>query len=238
MESPGVIFISNYEPHAVVPVSSEYERYITAFNPYQLHTLLSSQLLRSVFSVHPIGFSHHIDLNPIGQEFDLLFQRFFQAYQSEKPHADEGVSVWLNALVRLLFEAFPNLFSECSGHADSIVTQVRAELETNLRKRLELDSLAEKYFVSKYYLTHLFKKHTGYSLKEYQLLCRISRACELLSNRDYTIMEVASICGMNDVSNFSRYFRQCTGVTPSRYRNGIFRTGRPTDPDSKEEHNI
>ncbi len=47
---------------------------------------------------------------------------------------------------------------------------------------------------------------------------RIEIATELLGNPDVTMLEVAAIVGYEDPSNFSRAFRQATGLSPREFR--------------------
>jgi YesN/AraC family two-component response regulator len=49
-----------------------------------------------------------------------------------------------------------------------------------LNQPLSLNSLSEHLYISKYYLSVLFKKATGFSINEYIIAKRIARARELL----------------------------------------------------------
>lgn len=214
-DAPCVIFISNYEPHTIRGTSEEYGRYVVTLDPRKTDALLSeTPSLCTVFSIHSVGFKHAVGIGRIGNEFDVVFRQFASSFDGG---AGE-VRIWLTALLSLLKRNFPAAFSEKSGNAEAITALVRTELESDLQMRLDLDSLAARYYVSRFYLAHIFKDITGYSLKRYQLLCRISYACELLSASDYTVAEVAEMCGIGDLSNFSRYFRQIMGMSPSEYR--------------------
>ena len=213
--SPCVIFISNYEPHTIRGMSGEYERYIVTLDPRKTAALLSEvPTLCTAFSIHPVGFKHAFGIDGIGSEFDVVFRQFVSSFDGD---ASE-VRIWLSALLSLLKRNFSAAFSEKSGNAEAITALVRTELENDLQMRLDLDLLASKHYVSRFYLAHIFKEITGCSLKRYQLLCRISYACELLSTPNITVAEVAERCGIGDLSNFSRYFRQIMGMSPSEYR--------------------
>jgi len=55
---------------------------------------------------------------------------------------------------------------------------------------------------------------------------RIEVATELLGNPDVTMLEVAAIVGYEDPSNFSRAFRQATGLSPREFRRHRQSSGR------------
>ena len=48
---------------------------------------------------------------------------------------------------------------------------------------------------------------------------RIECACERLTLTDKSVTEIAFACGFNDMSYFSRVFKQLKGTTPTAYRN-------------------
>lgn len=130
----------------------------------------------------------------------------------------EGEQVWLSALLWRLYRLNPCLFSMVGGSAEKIVASIRTELENHPERKLDLNALAAANYISSYYLSHVFHRVTGYTIKRYLLLCRISLACMLLSEGSKTVAQVAVACGFTDASNFSRYFREITGMTPWEYR--------------------
>jgi signal transduction histidine kinase/ligand-binding sensor domain-containing protein/DNA-binding response OmpR family regulator len=65
---------------------------------------------------------------------------------------------------------------------------------------------------------------TGYTPKEYLRVVRMKRAAELLSDKQYTVSEVAYMVGLNDPFYFSRCFKTQFGISPSQYQND--RTGK------------
>ena len=81
-----------------------------------------------------------------------------------------------------------------------------------------LEELAEEYHVSRYYLAHAYKEVTGYSIKNYRMLCRIAEAKELLVGTSLSVSDICDRVGFPDTSNFSKYFKKKEGYTPSEYR--------------------
>jgi transcriptional regulator GlxA family with amidase domain len=74
-------------------------------------------------------------------------------------------------------------------------------------------------------LNRLFKRHTGMSVKEYLVRCKLDRARSLLTQSSMTVTEVALSLDYADVYIFSKLFRKYFGLPPSHYA----RSTRPTD---------
>lgn len=97
---------------------------------------------------------------------------------------------------------------------------------------LSLDSLADHFFLSSCYLSHQFKKVTGFTLINYIQQVRINRARDLLLSTDRPISEIAQSCGFQSFSQFNRIFRQIYGQSPSAMRaNSTTITNRKANAD-------
>ena len=83
---------------------------------------------------------------------------------------------------------------------------------------LTLETIASSLYISKSYLSKLFKQITGESFSEHLRNVRVASACELLRNSDVTIEKIVARCGLRDVPTFYRMFHAHTGITPNQYR--------------------
>ena len=81
---------------------------------------------------------------------------------------------------------------------------------------LSVSNLAKECEISEVYLRRLFLNKFGVSPKEYILNMRISYAKQLLRSGQFSINEVANICGYTENCHFSREFKKRTGLTPSQ----------------------
>lgn len=84
----------------------------------------------------------------------------------------------------------------------------------HLCENLSIDLIANKFYISKYYMMRLFKQETGYTLGQYISQKRLLLAKELLSS-GVPGTQVCYDCGFKDYSTFSRAYKQLFGVTPS-----------------------
>jgi len=83
---------------------------------------------------------------------------------------------------------------------------------------LTLEGLAQKVFISPFYLSHLFKEELGLTFVEYLTRVRVEEAKQLLAMGSLSVLGVAEKVGYEDASYFSKIFRRATGLSPSQYR--------------------
>jgi len=86
-------------------------------------------------------------------------------------------------------------------------------IENHLDEDLSLDALAGRFFVSKYYLSHLMKDNLGISLHQYITKKRLA-ACRAAILNHEKITEVCRTYGFKDYSSFFRAFRREYGTSP------------------------
>ena len=141
----------------------------------------------------------------------------------------EDLSVWVsNMLQRFISLTFE--FDKVK-HAD-MVYKVIEYIKENYHRHISLEELANISYMSKTYLSSLFKKETGYSISEYINQIRVDRAQTFLMDNDLSIIEIARICGFEDQSYFTKVFRRIAGVTPKKFRE----SRGSIKKDSVEEH--
>ena len=68
------------------------------------------------------------------------------------------------------------------------------------------------------YLSAVFHESEGITLKRYLVNTRLAEAKRLLLETDYTVSEVAYYLNFPSPHNFSRFFKQETGMTASEFR--------------------
>lgn len=83
---------------------------------------------------------------------------------------------------------------------------------------VSLEEVANATGISRYYVSHLFKELMGTTFVGYVNELRLNRAAMLLVTTDSPIIEIASLSGFNNLSNFNRAFKLHFGKTPSAYR--------------------
>ncbi len=114
-----------------------------------------------------------------------------------------------------------NLYEECiinSADRDAAVITIKDYIQSHLDENLTRESLAALVYLTPDYLSHLFKRETGFSLTNYIIYERIEEAKRLLAGTGLNISDIATRCGFQNISYFSKQFKRFTGVTPREFR--------------------
>ena len=83
-----------------------------------------------------------------------------------------------------------------------------------------LNEIAEHFFHSPNYLSNIFSKEAGITIKNYMIAERIERAKELLLHSDKSVGAIAAEVGYKNTQHFSTVFNKHVGVTPTAFRSG------------------
>lgn len=101
------------------------------------------------------------------------------------------------------------------------VHEVALYLQTHIHESVSLEELAQRFFMSRSYLTRSFRNVTGFSVVEYMTYIRIQKAQQLLRESDRAITEIADLCGFGNITYFEKVFKEATGQTPVQYRKNV-----------------
>lgn len=104
-----------------------------------------------------------------------------------------------------------------SEHYEKIRPAVELIQAEFLRRDITLDELTGITEISEAYLKRLFHERFGVSAKRYIIQLKINHAEELLRLGQYSVGEIASMCGYGDLYFFSRQFKKYTGISPSDF---------------------
>lgn len=94
------------------------------------------------------------------------------------------------------------------------VLEIMEYLDTNLAEEIDIDRLAENFYISKYYMMRLFQKETGTTIYAYLTQKRLLRARELM-NGGMRATEACYQCGFHSYSSFTRAYNRHAGTTPT-----------------------
>ncbi|MFR8545522.1 MAG: 2-isopropylmalate synthase [[Clostridium] scindens] len=84
---------------------------------------------------------------------------------------------------------------------------------------ITLDDLAEKFFLSKPYLSKYIKEKSGMTFGELVKKIRMKKAKALLKSSNMTVENIALSVGYQNVEHFNRLFKKAYNMTPMQFRN-------------------
>ncbi|WNS40712.1 helix-turn-helix domain-containing protein [Paenibacillus sp. MMS20-IR301] len=100
------------------------------------------------------------------------------------------------------------------------ISQIVSYINSHYMYELSLNLLADKFYISPYYLSRFFKEATGFSFVEYVNSVRIKEAKLLLEQTSLQVSHIAAKVGFGSVTHFGRVFKLVTGQKPLFYRSG------------------
>lgn len=99
-----------------------------------------------------------------------------------------------------------------------MVEQVKNDLSSDLKSKITIDELADRYGVSKTTLKNCFKEVYGKPIFKWRKDYKLDYACRLIEEDELTISEISKKVGYSSPSKFSQAFRQHVRCTPSEYK--------------------
>ncbi|MDZ8092075.1 MULTISPECIES: response regulator transcription factor [unclassified Nostoc] len=91
-------------------------------------------------------------------------------------------------------------------------------IEAHYHEGITLCDVAVAVGYSSAYLTNRVKETSGETVNCWIVKRRMAEACFLLQNNNHTVEKIAKALGYQDVSHFSRQFRQHHGLPPQAWR--------------------
>jgi len=134
----------------------------------------------------------------------------------------DQLALWISDIVRrFIVQAFDLAQVK---HSD-VVFKITNYIKKNCSEKLSLESLAKEVFLSKSYLSSVFKQETKMSLTAYITKVRVEKSKRMLLEENTGLAAIASKCGFKDQSYFTKVFKKETGLSPKRFRNSYFGDG-------------
>lgn len=218
--TPGSLMMMNdLEIHkAINRTETPYKRIYIHIPPSFFRKYNAKDLdLSACFTERNIGERNLIRLRD--QELTYFCNQYTQIAENEH-YALPGKDLLLETYLLQLLVFVNNLFAHAASHLPCqytpTVQDIMNYMEEHMLEEISLDSLAEMFSLSKYYLCHTFKEETGTTIFNYLLLLRISRAKALLCEGK-NVTETCDLSGFTNYSNFITAFKKNTGYTPKKY---------------------
>lgn len=106
------------------------------------------------------------------------------------------------------------IYDQESYTFDSRIEELIKYINRNLSEDLSIESLAQKYFLSKYYMMRKFKEETGYTIHGYIINKRLLLSRTLIT-QGIPVTKAALQSGFKDYTAFIRAYKKQFGELPS-----------------------
>ena len=203
-------------------------------NPQVEHTELSSPdepLEYIVLGINGLSFSNLTPVSEGGHPFSFFnlrdeqkdILRYLNAMVQEATSQSMSYELVCHnlleiLLIKILRHQHFDLEVGKQSKAPKDISFIKHYLETYYHESIQLEDLASMTHLSRFYISHSFKKEIGMSPMEYLIDIRIKESKILLRTTNYSISQVADIVGFTTPTYFSKQFRKSTGISPTDYR--------------------
>ncbi|MCT8975645.1 helix-turn-helix domain-containing protein [Clostridium sp. CX1] len=129
-------------------------------------------------------------------------------------------------MVKLLFHLVNNFHYLLYDEEDLKENDIQFEryhriskfIYNNYMNKISLQDIAEREFLSSYYLSHEIKNMAGINFKEFLNSTRVHESVKLLLDTEKTISEISEDVGFSHTRYYNKYFKMYYNVTPLQYR--------------------
>ncbi len=128
----------------------------------------------------------------------------------------------LNQLNRWLSMVMHRYISYVFDFADikhvDVIHKATEYIKHNYTTKLTLDEVANHVYLSKSYLSKIFKEELHCNFAGYVNNLRVEKSKILLMDHSISLIDLAAMVGFEDQSYFTKVFKKIVGVSPGKYR--------------------
>ena len=100
----------------------------------------------------------------------------------------------------------------------SLAYELREYIDRNFARNFTLSDLAERFYVNRFHIIHVFSDAFHCSPMQYRTRRRIGEAQVLLQETDLSIAYISSMVGFEDPNWFTQKFSKMIGMSPTEFR--------------------
>jgi AraC-like DNA-binding protein/ligand-binding sensor protein len=150
----------------------------------------------------------------------------------EAQTAEELIGI-LNSIIDLMSG---RMFSFQGVRHSSALRKAERFILENLTHKISLQKIAQAAGLSAPYFSTIFKEEMGENLSNYINRLRVERAAAMLVETTTPISKIATDCGFEDQSWFSKIFKSHTRISPGKYRDLGGICAVPDETEGKTEN--
>ncbi len=147
-----------------------------------------------------------------------LCRKALAEFQSDNPLSNMRCRLRVTEmLLDILGDAFATGQTPDEGSRYKI-SEILAYINQNYSRDISLKETSEKFYLSYYYLSRLFKDVTGFTFVAYVNIVRANKAKGLIEQTDKSVEAISEIVGFGSQKQFVRVFKALYGISPSKYK--------------------
>ncbi len=221
--SPGDLMLvpPGVQHHAVIDDPDENYRRFVFWISRECCNSLTQESVDYMYLIQKAEAFHKYIYHLPPAQFHLVESRFLRLLEeisSERYGSDAARHLCLCDLILTINRViYDEEHKQTESDELSLFQNILSYVENNLEEVLSLEDIAGQFFVSKYYVAHLFKDTLGVSLHQYIIKKRLGE-CRVAITNGESITSAYSRFGFRDYSSFFKAFRKEYGMSPKEYQ--------------------
>lgn len=155
----------------------------------------------------------------VAKELTSVFRKLTAEMQIKAEAYHHSTAALVEYLLSLVvrYASKGGTLSEENSSVDQRIAGILAYIHTNYQSDLSVAELAKQANLSVSRFSYLFNESIRMFPKTYIMRYRISKACEMLRNTDFSVGQIGYFVGFHDPLYFSRIFKKYMQMPPSSY---------------------
>jgi AraC-like DNA-binding protein len=154
-----------------------------------------------------------VNKNDSGDEARDAWGRYLRRIQESKTAGEVTENLYFAA-----DRMTGRIFSFQGVRHSSVLRRAERFIWENYTRKISLDEISKVTGLSAPYFSTIFSEEMGENFSSYLNRLRVERATTLLTETGKALGEIASLCGFEDQSWFSKIFKAYTGISPGKFR--------------------
>ncbi|MBR4456987.1 MAG: AraC family transcriptional regulator [Solobacterium sp.] len=144
--------------------------------------------------------------------------RLLEETNTDRYGKDAMISLSVNDLILTLNRrVYETEHQSHNREEQDLFAKILSYINSHISESLALEDISEAFYLSRYYISHLFKENLGISIHQYIIKKRLEFIAGAIIN-EANITDACTEYGFNDYSSFYRAFRKEYGISPNEYR--------------------
>lgn len=149
--------------------------------------------------------------------FTDVLDQLYLCQQNKNPLVELTSNKYLTDIITLCFTENESLKLGEYTIPDKL-KQIHEYISENYFRKISLEDLADRFFISKFHLSREYKKIYGITLGNALTNLRLSHAKSMLRFSDDSVDTIALSCCFQDTGYFIKVFKKAENMTPLQYR--------------------
>ena len=188
-----------------------------------------SQLTKTIIQNEPGPISIKLMIN-IYYDLMHLLEQFIvvNGYTIDDVFQEQNLSYIFCQSIELknMMDYIASLYTQAANSIEQLIRarnrintkQIKEYVDANYTDSITLEQVASRFYLSKEYLSKLYKEFTGQSFSCYITDLRMQEAKTLICEYKVPIKDVVTMVGYTDQAHFYKTFRKYFGMTPGFFQ--------------------